>query len=103
MPIRHGGRLTSRASSWPRDHFWRSTIAPRSSRPMMWNEFFPISMPIVATAVLDLLDMAVLLFITPSQHHLLVGWEHGRTIPLADSRRVTSCKQLPHNPSLDHL
>jgi hypothetical protein len=27
----------------------------------MWNEFFPMSMPIVATAELDLLDMAVLL------------------------------------------
>src|SRR5262245_65740327 len=26
MPIRHGGRLASRASTWPRDHFCRSTI-----------------------------------------------------------------------------
>src|SRR5215831_21239817 len=31
MPIRHGGRLASRASTWPRDHFCRSTIAPRRS------------------------------------------------------------------------
>src|SRR5262245_3512177 len=34
MPIRHGGRLASRASTWPRDHFWRSTIAPRRWRPL---------------------------------------------------------------------
>jgi hypothetical protein len=24
MPIRHGGRLANRASTWPRDHFCRS-------------------------------------------------------------------------------
>src|SRR6187431_2314088 len=35
MPIRHGGRLENRASTWPRDHFWRSTMAPRSSWPTM--------------------------------------------------------------------
>ena len=39
----------------------RSTIAPRSSRPTTWNEFLPMSMPIVATIAVDLLDMAVLL------------------------------------------
>jgi hypothetical protein len=42
-------------------------------------------MPIVATVVIDLLDMAVLpLTLAPSQHHSPVGQEHGRTIPLAD-------------------
>jgi hypothetical protein len=30
-----------------------------------WNEFFPISMPIVATVGVDLLDMAVLLDLQP--------------------------------------
>ena len=40
------GTLASRVSTWVRDHFWRSTMAPRSSRPTMWNEFLPISMPI---------------------------------------------------------
>ena len=54
MPTRHGGMLASRASTWPRDHFWRSTIAPRLSRPTMWNEFLPISMPMTATALLRL-------------------------------------------------
>src|SRR5262245_10911059 len=69
MPIRHGGIAASRASTWPRDHFCRSTIAPRRSRPTTWNEFLPISMPIVATVAIDLLDMAVLhLTLAPSQH-----------------------------------
>jgi hypothetical protein len=39
----------------------------------------------VAMVAIDLLDMAVLrLRLAPSQHHSLVGQEHGRTIPLAD-------------------
>ena len=50
---RHGGILASRASTWPRDHFCRRTIAPRLSRPTMWNEFLPISMPTTATEVLE--------------------------------------------------
>jgi hypothetical protein len=52
MPIRQGGILASRASTWPRDHFCRSTMAPRASWPTTWNEFLPISMPITAIAVL---------------------------------------------------
>src|SRR5713101_5727498 len=85
MPIRHGGIAASRASTWPRDHFCRSTIAPRRSRPTTWNEFLPISMPIVAMVAIDLVDMAVLhLTLAPSQHYSPVGQEHGRTIPLAD-------------------
>src|SRR5260370_42081385 len=85
MPIRRGGIAARRASIWPRDHFCRSTIAPRRSRPTRWNEFLPISMPIVAMVAIDWLDMAVLrLTLAPSQHHAPVGQEHGRTIPLAD-------------------
>src|SRR5713226_548139 len=45
MPIRHGGIFANRASTWPRDHFCRSTMAPRPSRPTTWNEFLPMSMP----------------------------------------------------------
>src|SRR5437588_10109543 len=52
MPIRQGGILASRASTWPRDHFCRSTMAPRASWPTTWNEFLPISMPITAFAAL---------------------------------------------------
>src|ERR1700688_2473295 len=74
--------FASRASTWPREHFCRSTIAPRSSSPITWNEFLPMSIPIVATVAVDLLDMAVLLG-NPVQRHSLVGREHGRTIPLA--------------------
>src|SRR5215468_8702412 len=85
MPIRHGGMFASRVSIWPRDHFCRSTIAPRRSRPTTWNEFLPISMPIVAMVAIDLLDMAVLhSTLAPFQHHRPLGQEHGRTIPLAD-------------------
>src|ERR1700675_3294356 len=48
MPMRQGGILASRASTWPRDHFCRSTMAPRALWPATWNEFLPISMPITA-------------------------------------------------------
>src|SRR5229473_959869 len=86
MPIRQGGILASRASTWPRDHFCRSTMAPRASWPTTWNEFLPISMPITAIAVLGVWDMACSLSLVPlAQLRLLAGQEHGRTIPLADS------------------
>jgi hypothetical protein len=72
IPIRQGGRLASRASTWPRDHFCRSTIAPRLSRPTRWNEFLPISMPITAIALLSFSDMAVLLDFGALAHRR--GW-----------------------------
>src|SRR5256885_13575540 len=85
MPIRHGGRLASRASTWPRDHFWRSTRAPRRSWPTMWNEFLPISMPITAILLLSFSDMACsFVFGAPCQFGSLAGLEHGRTIPFPD-------------------
>ena len=52
---------------------------------MRWNEFLPISMPIVAMVAIDLLEMAVLrLTLAPFQHHSLVRQEHGWTIPLTE-------------------
>src|ERR1035437_5933952 len=85
MPTRHGDRLAKRASTWPRDHFCRSTIAPRSSWPTTWNEFLPISMPITAIALSNFWDMACSLSLAPLPSILsLVGQEHGRTIPLAE-------------------
>src|SRR5262245_26372218 len=76
--------FTSRASTWPRDHLCRSTIAPRRSKPTTWNAFLPMSMPIVVISIFDLSDIAVLLYLdVPSKHHSLEGREHGRTIPLA--------------------
>src|SRR6266853_2548970 len=83
MPIRHGGILASRASTWSRDHFCRSTMAPRASWPTTWNEFLPISMP--GDRGIGCLRHGVLLvFGAPCQLRLLAGQEHGRTIPLAD-------------------
>src|SRR6185436_2633786 len=85
MPIRHGGRLANRAATWPRDHFWRSTMAPRSSWPTMWNEFLPISMPTTAIAALSVWDMACSLSWAPlPSFYRWWGLEHGRTIPLTD-------------------
>src|SRR5215472_8754215 len=87
MPMRHGGRLASRASTWPRDHFCRSTILPRRSWPTRWNEFLPISMPITAISLLSFSDMACsFVFGAPCQLGLLEGREHGRTIPFSDMR-----------------
>src|SRR6266702_8682151 len=37
MPMRQGGMLARRVSTWPRDSFWRRTMAPILSRPMRWN------------------------------------------------------------------
>src|SRR3979490_1662484 len=92
MPIRHVGILAKRASTWLRAHFCRSTIAPRSSWPTTWNEFLPISMPITAIALSNSWDMACSLSLAPLPSILLlVGQEHGRTIPLPD---------IPHWDSL---
>src|SRR6266481_2346742 len=72
MPIRQGGILASRASTWPRDHFCRSTMAPRISWPTTWNEFLPISMPITTIAVLGVSDMACSLSLAPLAS--FAGW-----------------------------
>jgi hypothetical protein len=79
MPIRHGGKLASRASTSPRDHFCRSTIVPCRSRPPTWNEFLPISMPIVATIGIFVGHGGPPFNRAPSQHASLEGQEHGRT------------------------
>jgi hypothetical protein len=87
IPSRHGFALASRVSIWPRD-------------PTTWNEFLPISMPIVATVRLDFLDMAVLrLTLAPSQHHSPVEQEHGRTIPLADHSLLCAYRRGVKRPN----
>ena len=49
------------------------------------NQFLPISMPITASAVLGVLDMACSLSLgAPRQLRWLAGQEHGRTIPLTE-------------------
>ena len=65
MPTRQGGMLAKRASTWPRDHFCRSTMAPRASWPTTWNEFLPISMPITAITLSNFWDMACSLSLAP--------------------------------------
>src|SRR6266404_5321868 len=88
MPIRQAGMLESRVSTWPRDHFCRSTIAPRPSRPTTWNEFLPISMPITAITLLSFSIMACSFHLAPPASLLADGrQEHGRTIPLAEVTR----------------
>src|SRR6266700_2409642 len=85
MPTRQGGMLAKRASTWPRDHFCRSTMAPRSSWPTTWNECLPISMPITAIVLSSFWDMACSLSLAPLPSILLlVGREHGRAIPLTE-------------------
>ena len=84
--------LAKRASTWPRDHFCRSTMAPRASWPTTWNEFLPISMPITAITLSNFWDMACSLSLAPPcQLRLLAGQEHGRTIPLADISGPRPC------------
>src|ERR1700737_2863101 len=73
MPIRHGGIFAKRASTWPRDHFCRSTIAPHSSRPTTWNEFLPMSMPTKAMDFLRASAMAGSLSWCPAQAWLAGG------------------------------
>src|SRR6476469_6492026 len=81
---RHIGK---RASAWPRDDFWRNTMAPRSSWPTMWKEFLPISIPTTAIAAFSVWDMACSLSLAPLPSILLpAGREHGRAIPLTDIR-----------------
>src|SRR5262245_29429180 len=92
MPTRHGGMLASRLSTCPRDHFCRSTIAPRRSSPTTWNEYLPMSMPMMAISIAGTLVLAAFLGMgvlhsdgAPSSGHyrLQSGQERGRTIPLA--------------------
>src|SRR5271157_5492808 len=54
MPIRQGGVLARRFSSWLRDSLHLRTMAPRLSRPIRWKTFLPMSIPITAIWALDL-------------------------------------------------
>src|SRR5262245_58209624 len=82
MPIRHGGTLASRHSSWPRDHFCRST-------PVLAYEVKRGLADIDADhghRTVECLRHGVLLALgTTCELHSLVGREP-RTIPLADVR-----------------
>jgi hypothetical protein len=83
MPIRQGGILASRASTWPRDHFCRSTMPPRVSWPTTWNEFLPISGRSRRSRYWVSETWRAPCLGAPGQLSL-AGQEHGRTIPLPD-------------------
>jgi hypothetical protein len=71
MPAKlgHGGIAVSRASTWPRDDFCRSKIAPRRSRPTACNQLLPIPMPIVATVAIVFRTWRCSMSIPPFRHY----------------------------------
>src|SRR5438105_1402481 len=85
------GQLANRASTWPRDHFCRSTSAPRSSWPTTWNEFLPISMPMAA--ILELTgDMACSLSSVPhASFYRRRGWSTAGPSHYRTSARISCC------------
>src|SRR6516164_9540285 len=97
MPMRHGGRLTSRASTCPRDHFHDCTtfIVPHHVKRILADidtDHGDCRIELVWHGVL-------LVFGAPFQLPLLAGPEHGRTIPLADMcsfwlRNVFTCANV---------
>src|ERR1700730_5772830 len=85
MPIRQGGVLASRASTWPRDHFCRSTMAPRLSRTDDVERVLANIDASYGDCGVEFRRHSVLLvFGAPCLRNLLAGQEHGRTIPLPD-------------------
>jgi hypothetical protein len=63
----------NRASTWPRDHFCRNTMAPRPSRSTTWNEFLPMSMPTTAINCLGASAIAAPWVWCPAQGSLAPG------------------------------
>src|ERR687897_3167150 len=82
MPIGQEGRLARRCSTWPRESFWRRTMAPRASRPIRWKLFLPMSIPRVAMGGSGALGMAQILVLGAPDEGC--AGKHGRSIPLAD-------------------
>src|SRR5262249_39426350 len=95
MPIRHGGILAKRASTWLRDHFWRSTMLPRQSKPTTWNEFLPISIPITLIVLLRLWDMGCSLSLAPLARFVAGGAAARPDHPITGSQ--TSEFAVMHN------
>src|SRR6266849_10522167 len=104
MPIRHGGIFANRASTWPRDHFCRSTMAPRPSRPTTWNEFLPMSMPtkaiLRASAMACSLSLVPRISITCCWGGSTAGPSHYRTWP---GNFAVTHKTLPFGDVLECL
>src|SRR5215813_2485486 len=119
MPIRHGGRLASRASTCPRDHFCRSRIACSPSnvnclahRARGATFIVPHHVKRVLADIdtdhgdsrIKLVWHGVLLvFGAPCQLPLLAGPEHGRAIPLAVFGSVHATYRLRDGSVLSSL
>jgi hypothetical protein len=85
MPIRQGGILASRASTWPRDHFLpQHDGAARIVAHDVERVLADIDADDGDRAIGYLRHGVLLVFGAPCQLRLLAGQEHGRTIPLAD-------------------
>jgi hypothetical protein len=92
MPIRHGGMLANRASTWPRDLPQRDCTALIETYDVE-RVLADIDADHGDHGIEFLRHSVLLVFGAPCQRNLLVGREHGRTIPLPDSNiavRVTA-------------
>jgi hypothetical protein len=82
IPIRQGGIFANRASTWPRDHFCRSTMAPRRT-----NDVERVLVDIDADkgdwALERFCHGVLIVFGAPHKHRLLVGRERGRAHQVA--------------------
>src|SRR6516165_4000946 len=88
IPIKHGGTFASRDTILARATFSRSTIAPRVSRPTRCSVFFPGSIPMVTTAVVDF-GMGWCSFCCPP-YSKLVSWAGARPVhPILGHGRAT--------------
>jgi hypothetical protein len=79
MPIRRGGMLAKRASTWPRDHFWRTALIEADDVERVFTDI---------DADYGYCDLGcrrhgVLLVWASLANLALAGQEHGRTILLA--------------------
>ena len=85
MPIRQGGILASRASTWPRDHFLpQHDGAARIVAHDVERVLTDINADYGDCGIELLRHGVLLVFGVPGQHEMLVGQEHGRTIPISD-------------------
>ena len=81
MPIRHGGMLAKRASTWPLpQHNCTAPIEANDVECVLAN----IDADYGDCGVEDLRHGVLLVFGAPCQLRSLAGREHGRTIPLGD-------------------
>src|SRR5215467_6142669 len=108
MPIRHDGILAKRASTWLRDHFWRNTMPPRSSKPTTWNEFLPISIPITVIVLLSLWDMGCSLSLAPLARFVAGGAGARPDHPIsgqpnAQTASAVKTEKLTFTPTFLHL